>query len=191
LSFVFPDQKSQQALLQKVDAQFERRTDGKLVFYPNKAQRYGYVIEPPEREAAVRNYALRRKKFDPILAVVYGVFVPLYFYAIAPRYPWWLTSAIGLAGVACVIVPDWLWRRRVTAGLATTGEPTNTRKLKVMAAVIGAVLIFVSIYRPAANPSVTPGTIVFHPDIGAPILMILPRRGDGFSHRPSRGSVPD
>jgi hypothetical protein len=173
LSFVFPDQKSQQALLQKIDAQFERGADGKIVFYPNSARRSGYVIDPPAREATLRDYALRRKKIDQILTPIGAIVIPLYFYVIAPRYPWWQALAICLGGIAVVAVPGWLWQRSVTAGLPTIGDTENPRKRWVMAVLVAAALIFISVYQPSADPLLAPGSIAFYPDVGSAILLAV------------------
>jgi hypothetical protein len=173
LSFVFPDQKSQQALLQKVDAQFERGADSKIVFYPNSARRSGYVVEPPTREPTLRDYALRRKKIDQILTPLSAIVIPLYFYTIGPRYPWWQALAICLGGIAVVAVPSWLWRRYVTAGLAKIGEVTDARKLWAIAALVAAALIFISVYQPPADLSLPQGAIAFYPDVGDPVLMMI------------------
>jgi hypothetical protein len=174
LSFVFPDQKSAQALLQKVDAQFERGADGKTVFYPGNNHRIGYVIDPPEREQALRTYTLRYKKIGRTLAPFAAALVPLYGYVIAPKYPWWLTVAYGFGGLAAMIIPFWLWARTATMGLIKIGEAAPlSRKHWMTLAVIGATLIFISLYQPVADPTLLAGAIAFYPDVGDPILVML------------------
>jgi hypothetical protein len=57
LSFVFPDQKSQQALLQKVSAPDEYGADGQLVL-PEQRAAHGYVINPPGRRGSATRLCL-------------------------------------------------------------------------------------------------------------------------------------
>jgi hypothetical protein len=165
---------SDQSLSRKVDAQFERGSDGKMVFYLDKNRRAGYVIDPPEREQALRNYARQREKLGQLLAGFATAVISFFGYVIIPRYPWWLGLTYCFGALAIFLFASWLWLRSATAGLTRIGKtPAPSPKFWITLAIVAATLVFISIYPPSAELSSTPKTIAFYPDIGDPGLMMV------------------
>lgn len=174
MTIASPDRRSQQAIRQKVDAQFQRDSDGRMVFYVDKNHRVGYVVDPPEREIGLRDYTLRRNRLGQVLAPFASVVVPLFAYVVAPRYPWWLVLLYCFAALAVFILPGWLWQRKVTAGLAKIGGTfPPSPKLCAVLAIVAAALVFICLYQPSPDPTLPAGSTAFYTDIGDPILLML------------------
>lgn len=170
---ILPTENAQRSLADKIDARFERGADGKSVFYLDSKHRMGYVIDPPEREQALRKYALQRAMVDRILGPFAAAIVPIFGYGVGPRYPWAQALLYCFGPFAIWVFAGRLWLLLATAGLTKVNTTKLPKKLWAWLGGFAAVFIFISVYQPSSNLPLPPGAIAFYPDVGEPILMMI------------------